>query len=252
MDTSDQSLLDTRQAVSLAEGVTLQLLIAGPVPRALAYLMDLLIRMGMYYFAAIGFGLLSMASEGLQTGFMLLFFFLMEWFYHLFFEQSKKGATPGQRMFGLRVVSENGSSPSFAQSFVRNLLRTADFLPFGYGLGAIVCFSTKRFQRLGDMAARTLVIHTTNKDGMNVRRALMPQSAAGEAPSPEPPNAPLLPDEVRALCDFEARLTSWSVERQEELAAHAQGLVGNRRGPEAVLSLRSIAAWLNRSRGLKQ
>ena len=227
---------------------TVQLLVAGPVPRALAYAMDLMIRMGVYYFAAIGFGLLAVASTGLQTGFMLLFFFLMEWFYNLFFEQSKSGATPGQRMFGLRVVSENGSSPTFGQSFVRNLLRTADFLPLGYGLGAVVCLSTKRFQRIGDLAARTLVIHTTNTDGMNVRRVVLPRAAATAPPPPEPPTAPLLPDEVRALTEFDTRLTSWAPARQVELATHAEGLIGTRQGQEAVRTLRGLVAWFNRSR----
>jgi hypothetical protein len=42
---------------------------------------------------------------------------------------------------------------------IRNLVRLFDFLPLGYGVGLLVMFSTKHTQRLGDLAARTIVVY---------------------------------------------------------------------------------------------
>lgn len=237
------SPVDTRQAIELAEGVTVHLPVAGPVPRALAYSIDLLIRIGIYYFMAIGFAVVSVALEEAAFGLFLLGMFLLEWFYNVFFEMGRHGATPGQRMFGLRVVSETGAAPTLPQSLLRNLLRTADFLPFGYGLGVVVALSTRRFQRLGDLAARTLVIHQEKADGQSQRRALAPLSIPLPPPPAEPPPIPLTPEESRAILQFESRLPTWTAERQAEIAGHAVAAAG--RASQPVRQLRAIARWLH-------
>lgn len=239
---SRTTTIDTRQDIELAEGVTVHLLPAGPVPRALAYGLDLCIRLAIYYLLAMVFAATAMIFEDASTGLMLIAFFLMEWFYNVFFEMSARGATPGQRMMGLRVVSETGAAPTVGQSVVRNLVRTADFLPIGYALGAVVMLSTKRFQRLGDLAARTLVIHQDKAEGEARRRPMLPSSVRTEPPPPEAPPIPLNPEESRAILEFEARLTTWTPERQAEIAAHAVPLMQGAASP--VKPLRAIARWL--------
>jgi len=239
---SRATAIDTRQDIELAEGVTVHLLPAGPVPRALAYAVDLCIRIGIYYVLAMTFALTAIVLGEATTGIMLISFFLMEWFYNVYFEMSARGATPGQRMMGLRVVSETGAAPTVGQSMLRNLVRTADFLPVGYALGAVVMLSTKRFQRLGDLAARTLVVHHDKVDGEAQRRPMLPNSVRTEPPPAEAPAIPLIPEEARAILEFEARLTSWTPERQAEIAAHAAPLMQGSASP--VKPLRALAHWL--------
>jgi uncharacterized RDD family membrane protein YckC len=78
--------------------------------------------------------------------------------YDIYFEVRHNGQTPGKRRAGIRVIRDNGAPVDFRSSCVRNLLCIADFLPFGYLLGAMVVILSSRAQRLGDMAAGTLVV----------------------------------------------------------------------------------------------
>jgi hypothetical protein len=93
--------LDTLQAVELAEGVEIRLRVAGPMLRAGAYGLDLLIRGLVMFVAAIGLAVLGIAiGQRLERGFMMLAWFLMEWFYPVLFEAGRLGATPGKRLLG--------------------------------------------------------------------------------------------------------------------------------------------------------
>ena len=93
--------LDTLQAVELAEGVEIRLRVAGPMLRAGAYGLDLLIRGLVMFVAAIGLAVLGIAiGQRLERGFMMLAWFLMEWFYPVLFEAGRRGATPGKRLLG--------------------------------------------------------------------------------------------------------------------------------------------------------
>ena len=65
------------------------------------------------------------------------------------------GKTPGKKMMGLRTVSANSAPPSFAQVYLRALLRLVDIL----GLGAIMIFGGKSKTRLGDIIAKTHVVY---------------------------------------------------------------------------------------------
>jgi len=242
MPISRPTTIDTRQDIELAEGVTIHLLPAGPVPRALAFAIDFAIRVGIYFVVSNVIALAEILLGDAAMGMFLISFFLIEWFYNVFFEMSARGATPGQRVMGLRVVSETGAAPTIGQSVLRNLIRTADFLPFGYALGTVMILSTKRFQRLGDLAARTLVVHNNQIDGRDQRRPILPNSVRSEAPAAEAPPIPLNPEEARAILEFEARLTSWTTARQEEIAAHAKPLLQG--SASAVKPVRAIAQWL--------
>ena len=75
----------------------------------------------------------------------LILVFALEWFYPVAFELTPRGATPGKRAFGLKVVMDNGLPVTPAASVTRNLLRVADFLPFGFGF-AIVSMCAARLQ----------------------------------------------------------------------------------------------------------
>jgi len=67
------------------------------------------------------------------------------------------GQTLGKKLLGLVVVTESGGDCELDDAVVRNLLRFVDALPFAYLLGAIVIFISDEDQRLGDLAADTVV-----------------------------------------------------------------------------------------------
>jgi len=147
-------LLDTARAVETPEGVTIDLRVAGPVPRALAFAIDFGIRALVYLGLAVGLATLGRFG----TGVLLIAFFGLEWFYPVLFEVYGQGATPGKRMLGLRVVHDDGVPVGWSGAMIRNLLRAVDFLPFFYGCGLVSMLLTRDFKRLGDLAARTVVV----------------------------------------------------------------------------------------------
>lgn len=92
------------------------------------------------------------AAVGVAVGYLILLG------YDIGFELRRNGQTPGKRMAGLRVIRESGAPIDFRSSCIRNLLRPVDLLPVFYGVGTLVALLTARRQRLGDLAAGTLVI----------------------------------------------------------------------------------------------
>ncbi|KXX66019.1 RDD family protein [Marichromatium gracile] len=166
--------LDTLRLRETPEGIDLGLRVAGPVPRALALALDLLIRLGLYLLLL---PLLALADLG--VGLALLAVFAIEWFYPVVFEVWR-GATPGKRALGLRVVHEDATPVGLPASTLRNLLRTVDFLPAGYALGLVVSLADPDFRRIGDLAAATLVVHDERQA---TRRGRV--STTGQRPPPE-------------------------------------------------------------------
>ncbi len=233
--------LDTLQTVELAEGVEIRLRIAGPLVRAGAYLIDLLIRTAVL--ALLSFGLvLSGVAVGhkVAMGLGLLAWFLMDWFYPVIFEAGKRGATPGKRVAGLRVVQATGSPITIGQAVVRNFLRFIDGLPFfTYGIGLGSCLASKRFQRLGDLAAGTVVVYT--KVSAPVVIAAPPPIAA------VPLSMGLSADETRALVLFRERAGLWSEGRRAEIADQASALSGAT-GMPGVNRLMAMAHWVQEKR----
>lgn len=229
--------LDTLQAVELAEGVVIRLRVAGPMLRAAAYALDVLIRGGAMLAASFTLELLGIAvGQRLATGVLLLAWFLLEWFYPVWFEAGKRGATPGKRIMGLRVVQATGSPISVGQALVRNFLRWVDGMPFfTYGFGVASCLATRRFQRLGDLAAGTVVIYE--------HAVASPVLAAAAPIAPLPLPVGLSADETRALVRFRERAGLWSAARCEEIADQACALSGAS-GAQGVGRLLAMAQWV--------
>lgn len=78
--------------------------------------------------------------------------------YFIVLELAWKGQSVGKRLMGLRVIRTNGTPVGFSESAVRNILRLIDLLPFFYGVGALSIFFSQYCQRVGDLAAGTLVV----------------------------------------------------------------------------------------------
>jgi uncharacterized RDD family membrane protein YckC len=152
--------IDTTAQIETPEHIRFDYQLAGPTRRALAYLIDLAIRVGLLLVLALLMSLVNVATgvDGFSVGAMYVFFFLLDWFYYVLFETIWSGRSPGKRALHLRVVGQDGHSLTVLDSILRNLLRAADFMPFGYAVGLVVMGRDPLFRRLGDMIAGTVVV----------------------------------------------------------------------------------------------
>jgi len=224
--------IDTCHRQETPEGVELSLSPAGPLVRAAAWVLDLALRGIVYAVTAT----VSAFLGGAGTSLLLVGLFLLEWGYPVFFEASS-GATPGKRAFGLAVVHDDGSPLSLGSAVLRNLIRFVDFLPVGYLVGLGSCLISDRFQRLGDLAAGTLVVHRERSERRPLRI---------EAP-PLPPPLPLLLEEQRAVVAFAQRAGQWSGELQREIASHSGGCTHGR-DDQRIAQLLGYARWISGDR----
>ncbi len=231
---------DTLHRVEVPEGAQLFLRVAGPVRRATAALTDWLIRGVAYLALAMVLGLLSaVVGEGPTQGLLLIGFFLLWWAYPIYFEVRHDGATPGKKMTGLRAVRASGQPVDLQASVARNVLRSADFLPVAYGFVLASVLATRRFQRLGDLAAGTVVIYAEPAPIV----PSVPEGHWTQQVEPVPPTVPLTREEQAAIVAYRGRLTRWPEGRQIELADQAVGLTGDV-GPEGRQRLVGIGRWL--------
>ncbi|MFN8526700.1 MAG: RDD family protein [Chloroflexota bacterium] len=148
----------------------------------------------------------------LFLGAIVLLLFLILWGYFLFFEIVWNGQSPGKRMLGIRVMSTGGEPITVAQSLVRNLVRLVDFLPSSYVVGAACVLLTRHSQRLGDLAAGTMVVRVHREESPRV------------VPTPAqllPPQAVrlLTTEDVALAREFVLRRHDLTAERRRELLA---------------------------------
>jgi uncharacterized RDD family membrane protein YckC len=154
----------TRESISLEmpietpECVRMTYRLAGPAARIGAYLLDSLLRGAILLIAGLVMMCAGMQTLGMSIGIFFLIWFFVEWGYFAISEGFYGGRTLGKRAMGIRVIETYGYPISPWSALLRNLLRALDGLAF-YGPGFISMLCTRRFQRLGDLAAGTIVIH---------------------------------------------------------------------------------------------
>lgn len=151
-------LYEDRMAVATPEGVTLEFSLAGLGSRFVAALLDGLVKGGVILGVVLLAVALHSALGGWIAAFAFIVGFLVVFFYDIAFETWASGRTPGKQWTGLRVVRVSGAPVTFLTSAVRNLLRLVDFLPWAYVIGIVSILATSRNQRLGDLAAGTIVV----------------------------------------------------------------------------------------------
>ncbi len=212
--------LDTSAEVETPEHVRFHHQLAGPARRGLAWLIDLSIRGMLMLFLAMLTGIAGIAAgaelRSFSAGVLLLVYFVVEWGYYVFWETIWSGRSPGKRAMRLRVITDSGRPLHFLDSVLRNLVRGADWLPMGYALGLIVMGRDKRFRRLGDFAAGTMVV-VEERQALADPLYIQPPPTARELGS-LPQRVPLSGDEIEALELFLRRLPRLHPARSEELA----------------------------------
>jgi uncharacterized RDD family membrane protein YckC len=141
------------------EGIVFAHRLAGPLPRAFAWITDLAIVLTISNGLAKGLGVLNVLSEDISKGLLVVAYFVVSTGYHIVLEWFWRGQTLGKRLFKLRVADAEGLRLGFYQVVMRNLVRFVDQLPAFYLVGGAACLVNRHAQRLGDLAAGTVVIH---------------------------------------------------------------------------------------------
>ncbi len=140
------------------EGIVFSQLLAGPVTRFLACFIDQLCIQAALMLLGMALSLLMVVSLNLGAAFYVIGYFIVSIGYGIFFEWVWRGQTVGKRLFRLRVMDVEGMRLQFNQIVVRNLLRFVDSLPAFYFVGGVTCWLNSKSQRLGDIAANTIVV----------------------------------------------------------------------------------------------
>ena len=211
----DQLTIDTPEQVSIRFPV------AGIGSRFLAILADTALQVIAYTVLVLVFvliatsapksagGDLSRNGEKWLIAGLILFHFLMYWGYFTLFETFWNGQTPGKRLCKIRVIQQSGRQITFFEAMTRNLLRVIDLLPSVYLVGVITMLCNRQHQRLGDLAAGTIVIHERHSEepiwGGNGPRTITAGAFAPVAPQPvlHQRNELTLPDDSVARLNAE-------------------------------------------------
>lgn len=153
-----------RLEIETPDHVVLRYQLAGAGNRGFAAMVDFLIAVILMFAIGFAFQALTTIEQTLDdwSGWVVLLELLIAWLYFVLLEWLWNGQTIGKRLFGLRVISEDGEPARFVAVIVRNLVRVVDFLPLLYGLGLVTLIVSPRSQRLGDYAGGTFVVRAPN------------------------------------------------------------------------------------------
>jgi len=149
-----------RLEVETPDHVVLRYDLAGGGNRGFAAVVDFILAALVFVGALWSFSLLSDPLPAARPffGVLVLVTFTIAWSYFVLLEWLWQGQTVGKRLYGLRVIRDDGAPAGFVAVLVRNVIRIVDFLPLFYGLGLLMIIFTSRSQRLGDLAAGTYVV----------------------------------------------------------------------------------------------
>lgn len=226
----DELSIDTPELISI------DLPLAGIGSRFIALLVDYLI-WGAGLLLLVGIALLllpamhafNVKSAQWAEALVIFLVFLFNWGYFTLFEAFWSGQTPGKRVARIRVIQRSGRSIGLLESMARNLVRYVDQIPFFYAVGTITMFANRQHQRLGDMAAGTLVVRDRDLDspvGADFGRSSLSGRGLATA-APEPHMAVVLPtagiaklsvEDLRVLESFLERRLDMSLETRAALA----------------------------------
>jgi len=140
--------------IATPEGVELELTLAGLGSRFIAAFVDHLIK--LLVIIALALVLLGFGDVGYAVFIPAA---ALAWFaYDILFEVLSHGRTPGKRWNGLRVVRIGGAPVDVRASAIRNILRIVDEWLLSFIPGIVSILVTQRNQRVGDLAASTVVV----------------------------------------------------------------------------------------------
>ncbi|HWI74092.1 MAG TPA: RDD family protein [Baekduia sp.] len=169
-----------RLRIATPEGISVDLVLAGLGSRFTATLIDLTFKVALIAAAL----LLANAIGDFGTAVFAILSFAIYFGYDVAFEVLAAGRTPGKRWTGLRVLRDDGRPVDLLSSCIRNVVRLVDGLPLSYLPAMVSILATRRNQRLGDLAASTIVVREPR------RREAAAASFATAEPMATTPAAP--------------------------------------------------------------
>lgn len=152
-------VVQNRLRIRTADQVSFSIPLAGPMVRFLAWAVDVAVLIAALSVINPLIQLMGVISDDIALGFFIIFNFAIVFLYGILLEWLWRGQTIGKRLMSLRVVDEQGLNLRLEQVIIRNLLRQVDRLPFLYVLGGVCMLLNGRNQRLGDIAAGTVVAY---------------------------------------------------------------------------------------------
>lgn len=164
-----------RLEIHTAEGVTFALPLAGPFTRFMAWLIDALAVVAAGSLLSTAGLMVGVIDPDLAQALVVAAYFVLSIGYGVVLEWRWRGQTLGKRLFGLRVVDASGLDLTLAQVLIRNLLRAVDALPAGYLVGGAALLISHQRQRLGDLAAGTVVVRPHRRSLELPARSLAPR-----------------------------------------------------------------------------
>jgi uncharacterized RDD family membrane protein YckC len=212
--------LDLTIDVVTPENIAFEYRLAGPFRRLPALLFDIFVcRATQFALAFIFLLTVGFASPGLAIFLLLISVFIIDWFYGILFETFLNGQTLGKWVFGLRVLSVRGEPINGMQAALRNLLRSADLLFGFFGTVGIVAMSmNRRYQRLGDLVAGTIVVVEERRWLTGVAKLDDPRAI--QLAAYLPPNFVVSRTMARALATYVERRRFFTPPRRREVARH--------------------------------
>ncbi len=224
--------------IETPENVELQRRLAGIGSRFIAGLLDNLLIALMYLvlfilllviginFTDVG---ISSTSEIWLFAILIIIAFAIYWGYFVLFEMWTNGQSPGKKYVKIRVVQVEGGGISFSSIAIRNLLRAVDAIGF-YAIAGIVMFITKKVQRLGDLAAGTVVV-SEELPNYSSRYDKKKQILDNEAITSVALEATgLKPEEYRLLHNYWLRRKDLNIEARRQLLPQLIRPILNRMG----------------------
>jgi uncharacterized RDD family membrane protein YckC len=209
--------LDATLHVVTPENIAFEYRLAGPFRRLPALILDLSIRIAVQIgLAYLLFLTVGVASQGLAWFIFWIMYFIIDWFYGVLFETFLNGQTPGKYVLGLRVLTENGQPINGMQATLRNLLRAADLaLPV---IGILATAMNRKYQRLGDLVAGTIVVVEERQWLTGVAKLDDPRAI--QLAAYLPPNFVVSRSMAKALATYVERRRFFSPPRRREVARH--------------------------------
>ncbi|HEX6241712.1 MAG TPA: RDD family protein [Polyangiales bacterium] len=157
-------------SVETPENLRLSFVRAGLATRAAALCVDFAVMGALLQGSVWLLSSLELFASSAASALWIVSGFVVQWGYGALSEWRFGGRTLGKRLFGIVVIDAAGLRISFSQAALRNLLRLADLLPGVHLLGALVSLGDEQGRRLGDLAARTLVVRDApNLSGAQAR-----------------------------------------------------------------------------------
>jgi uncharacterized RDD family membrane protein YckC len=152
------------------EGISFSLTLASPVVRFLAWVLDAAVAAGITAAMSKVLELFGAFALDVAAALNTVAYFVLSIGYGIFFEWRWNGQTPGKKLLRLRGMDVDGLRLQCSQVAVRNLLRAVDMLPVAYLVGGATALLSGRSQRLGDVAANTMVVQLASASDRDIEQ----------------------------------------------------------------------------------